>query len=218
MEKRGNSFAGVYSLLIVGFFSIILAIPASRAVFGSFSGAHPYIAGFIKFALLATVGELIALKMASGKWGFPQYFIARTLIWGALGIVMTLAMKVFGAGIHQLLDTGILPGGTGRFWKAFMTSFWCNLMFAPVMMCTHKFTDTYLELRGRGFQKIGLTELVGAINWNAFFGFTILKTIPVFWIPAHTITFMLPGEFQTIMAAYLSIALGIILNLKRKTN
>lgn len=217
MKNRCNCFVGIYSLLIIGGFSVILAIPESRAVFGAFSGANPYIAGFIKFSLLATVGELIAGKMAFGEWFFPQYFAARAIIWGILGIVMTLAMKIFGAGIQQLLETGILPGGTGRFWKAFMTSFWCNLMFAPVMMCTHKFTDTYLELKQKGNLDIGLSELVDAINWKGFFGFTICRTIPFFWIPAHTITFMLPSEFQTIMAAYLSIALGIILNLKKKT-
>ena len=45
--------------------------------------------------------------------------------------------------------------------------------------------------------------------------FTLLKTIPLFWIPAHTVTFMLPAEYQVIMAAALSIALGIMLSLKK---
>ncbi|MEL7656378.1 MAG: Mpv17/PMP22 family protein, partial [Bacillota bacterium] len=46
-------------------------------------------------------------------------------------------------------------------------------------------------------------------------GFTIIKTIPLFWIPAHTITFSLPGEYQIVVAAFLSIVLGIFLSLKK---
>lgn len=217
MNSSNHSFARFYSFLVIGIFTLILAMPASRQIFGELSGRHPFIMGFIKFALLAMAGELIALRLAAGKWGFPEAFLIRTLIWGALGIVMTLAMKLFGAGIQQLLEVGMLPGGSGRIWKAFMTSFWCNLMFAPIMMCTHKMTDTYLELREKGIGRIGFAQVIDTINWHMFFGFTIAKTIPFFWIPAHTITFSLPGEFQTIMAAYLSIALGIILNLKRQS-
>jgi hypothetical protein len=38
-----------------------------------------------------------------------------------------------------------------------------------------------------------------------------MKTIPLFWIPAHTITFSLPPEYRVLMASFLSIALGGIL-------
>jgi hypothetical protein len=37
------------------------------------------------------------------------------------------------------------------------------------------------------------------------------KTIPFFWIPAHTITFLLPADFRILFAAILGVALGIIL-------
>ncbi|MCK7530557.1 MAG: Mpv17/PMP22 family protein [Marinilabiliales bacterium] len=37
------------------------------------------------------------------------------------------------------------------------------------------------------------------------------KTIPFFWIPAQTITFLLPPEFQILFAALLSTVLGVIL-------
>lgn len=214
--KKGNPFAAVYSIAITAIFSLILVFPASRAVFAAFSGAHPFFSALIKFTLLATVGELFALRLSTGKWAFPPYIVARALIWGVLGLFITMAFKIFGVGVQSALETGILPGGTGRFWKAFMTSFWCNLFFAPFMMGVHKLTDTYLELKEKGQSNIRLTDLAEAINWKVYVSFTLFRTIPLFWIPAHTITFMLPGEYQTIMAAYLSIALGIILNLKRR--
>ena len=40
-----------------------------------------------------------------------------------------------------------------------------------------------------------------------------LKTVPLFWIPMHTVTFLLPAEYQVMMAAALSVALGVILSL-----
>jgi hypothetical protein len=42
-------------------------------------------------------------------------------------------------------------------------------------------------------------------------GFVFKKTIPFFWIPAHTITFLLPPDVQVLFAALLGIALGTIL-------
>jgi uncharacterized integral membrane protein len=38
------------------------------------------------------------------------------------------------------------------------------------------------------------------------------KTIPLFWYPAHTITFLLPAGFQVLFAAVLGIVLGVLLS------
>ena len=70
-------------------FAAILIMPATREVFEKLSAEHPYIMGFIKFALLATSGELIAIKMASGKFAKPDYLVARIVIWGLIGIWIT---------------------------------------------------------------------------------------------------------------------------------
>ena len=39
----------------------------------------------------------------------------------------------------------------------------------------------------------------------------LFRTIPLFWIPAHTFTFLLPPELRILFAAFLSVALGAIL-------
>jgi hypothetical protein len=53
---------------------------------------------------------------------------------------------------------------------------------------------------------------LSSLNWKVQWDFVFKKTIPLFWIPAHTITFMLPGEFQVLFAASLSIVLGLLLS------
>ena len=56
-------------------------------------------------------------------------------------------------------------------------------------------------------------KIISELNWNVQWNFVFKKTIPFFWIPAHTITFILPGEFQVLFAALLGIALGLILSI-----
>lgn len=46
--------------------------------------------------------------------------------------------------------------------------------------------------------------------------FVVGKTLPLWWIPVHTLTFLLPSEYRVLVAAYLSIVLGIILTYARR--
>ena len=82
-------------------------------------------------------------------------------------------------------------------------------------MAVHKCSDRYLELKAEGEKNLSLSSVVTSIDWTRFVSFTIFKTVPLFWIPAHTVTFMLPQEYQVVMAAALSVALGVILNIKK---
>lgn len=216
---KKNYLISFLSVLVLAAFAAVLIIPSSREVFKSLSAEHPYIMGFIKFALMATVGEILAARIAKKQWIVPTYVGLRMLIWGLIGIAITFMMKIFSGGVAALMSDGLLPGGTDktmlvRFLKAFYTSAVMNLTFGPTFMAFHKCSDKWLELKASGKPHKAL-DAVSAVDFKGFVGFTLFKTIPIFWIPAHTITFMLPGEYQVIMAAALSVALGIILSLKK---
>lgn len=226
MSESKKTYGGAMLAFIIAVFALfaaVLIIPATRAVFESLSGEHPYLMGFIKFALLATAGELIAIKMASGKFAMPPYLVARLVIWGLIGIWITYMMKMFFIGSGALMTAGLLPGGTlaeGSFGKtlirAFATSATMNLTFGPTFMAVHKCSDTYLALRAQNGKGVKLGEVIDAVDWKRFVSFTLFKTVPIFWIPAHTLTFLLPAAYQVMLAALLSVALGIILNLRKK--
>jgi hypothetical protein len=47
-------------------------------------------------------------------------------------------------------------------------------------------------------------------------GFVFKKTIPLFWIPAHTLTFCLPQDLQVLFAAFCSVILGLFLSIAAK--
>ena len=218
MSENKKTYGGAMLAFIIAVFvafAAILIIPATREVFEKLSAEHPYIMGFIKFALLATAGELIAIKMASGKFSKPAYLIARIVIWGLIGIWITYMMKIFflGSGAGKTLDaTGI----GYKLIRAFATAATMNLTFGPTFMAVHKCSDTYLALHAQNGKGVKLGEVIDAVDWKRFVSFTLLKTVPIFWIPAHTITFLLPSEYQVMLAALLSVALGIILNLRKK--
>lgn len=216
MKKFWTAFL---SILVLVAFALILIFPQSREIFKALSSSHPYIMGFIKFALMATVGEILALRLAKKDWLLPVYVGKRMIIWGLIGVAITFMMKIFSCGVSALMLDGLLPGGTDntlavRFLKAFYTSATMNLTFGPTFMAFHKCSDKWLELKSEGKPHKAL-DAVAAVDFKSFTGFTLFKTIPLFWIPAHTVTFMLPGEYQVIMAAALSVALGIILSLKK---
>lgn len=221
-KKTGRGLGAAVAagcFIIIAAFALILIVPKTREGFKGLSAAHPYIMGFIKFALLATIGEVFALRIRKKEWVLPQLTPWRIAIWGLIGIAITFMMKFYSSGVAAMMQNGMLPNPGEGFWRellrAFFTAALMNLSFGPVFMAFHKCTDRYLELRASGEKKPGLKGVVSSIDWHGFVAFTLFKTIPLFWIPAHTLTFLLPTEYQVIVAAALSIALGIILSLKK---
>ena len=206
MEKRGIIWTALL-LIIIG----ILVIPASREVFESLTESYPYIMGFIKFAILATMGEILSLRIKNRRWKRPTGVVYRAIIWGFLGIWITMVFSLFNSGVASLQAGGMLPGEAGGLSLAFQTSLFMNIIFAPTMMGFHRITDTYVDKYARGIRNIKLNGVVRDIDWEGFITFVLLKTIPFFWIPAHTIVFLMPDVYRIIAAAFLSIALGGIL-------
>lgn len=202
----------VYIVLTVSAFVTMLVVPTFRETFKKLSSTIPYIMGFIKFSLLATAGELLAAAIANREFTLPVKIIWRFIIWGIIGVWITFMMKVYSAAVGSLMSSGLLVGGDSKFLSALFTSVIMNTTFGPTFMAVHKITDKMLELFAKK-EKVTLKSIVKGIDWCGFWGFTILITVPFFWIPAHTVTFLLQPEYQVMMAAALSVALGIILSL-----
>lgn len=194
----------------------ILIVPASHVVFVDFTTVHAYLAGFVKFFILSTMGELLAIRIVDSNWIIPKGLVFRSLIWGFLGMVIVLMFGIFSGGVTAAIAQGILPGrGSSIIW-AFLVSTTMNMTFGPIMMIFHRFTDTFIDMKYEKNNDISISSIAKRIEWDGFFSFVVLKTIPFFWIPAHTIVFLLPPEYRVIAAAFLSIALGGILAFAKK--
>ena len=211
-QKLKNALTRAYVCVSILSFVVILLIPATREWFKGLSGSHPYIMGFIKFALLATAGELIAAFIKTGKITVPCKIVWRFVIWGIIGVWITFMMTVYKYASGHMMADGKLPGVGITPLFALFTSVLMNTSFGPTFMAVHKISDKMLEMSANK-EKLSIKGAVLGVDWSNFVSFTILKTVPFFWIPAHFVTFLLPSEYQVIMAAALSIALGVILSI-----
>ena len=216
----------IYFILII----ILAFLPffLSEKVFDfyiQFNANHGMITSFIKFAILATLGEIIGLRIKTGSY-YQQGFgvLPRAIVWGFLGLTIKMAFIIFAVGTPAFLaylgmtDAPIIMKQSFSIDKlivAFSISAAMNLIYAPVMMTMHKITDMHILANGgtlKGFFKpILFRKYFVNLDWNVQWNFVFKKTIPFFWIPAHTFTFLLPSDFQVLFAAILGVALGAIL-------
>ena len=177
---------------------------------------HPLAMGFAKFAVLASMGELLSFRMRGRGWVMPMGMGWRALVWGILGALIALMFPVFNAGAQAAMSLGLLPG-MGSAFQALAIAFWTstlmNVTFGPSMMCAHRLSDAYIELCGGHVfsRRVRFSDLISHVNWQSFFGFVIATTVPLVWIPAHTLTFLAPPEYRVLIAAFLSIVFGALL-------
>ena len=229
MKKADFITIIVVAAVICGF----AFIPGAWEWFNTTTTKHGLLMSFFKFAILGTFGEMLALRIREGvyyKKGFG--LLPKMLISGVLGVVIASAMTIFKTGTVKLLDGGFHFDGKaaewfagnlswGKFFVALCVSVLMNTLFAPVFMTFHKITDIHIAETGgtlKGFfsQPLNIRETLSKkINWDIQYGFVFAKTIPLFWYPAHTITFLLPGTLQVLFAALLGVALGVILSIKK---
>ena len=64
---------------------------------------------------------------------------------------------------------------------------------------------------GGFFTPLHMGDTLAGLDWHRQWNFVFKKTIPLFWYPAHTVTFLLPGDARVLFAALLGVILGILL-------
>ncbi len=230
---NGLSLQRSDKLIISAIILVLLLFAGSESVSGGYksvTAAHPLFAGFCKFAILATFGECLAARLHTGRYYSPDFgLIPKALVWGILGIFITLAFSVFSRGVPSAMAslfgndayTSALAGGISldKVLVALGISVSLNLVFAPVMMLAHKLSDLHIASCGGQLRSLitkpDIPSLLRSTNWDILWSFVLAKTIPYFWIPAHTITFMLPEAFRVLFAALLGAALGVFLAWKK---
>lgn len=222
----------------IGFIALILAIFLPFFLFDTvyewykgFNTAHGMVMSFLKFGILATLGEMLGSRISTGNYcpkGFGVF--PRMIVWGILGMGINMAMIIFSKGTPLFLEYLGMDGASkmldvaqfswAKLVVAFSVSVAMNTIFAPVFMTLHKITDTHIA-KYNGTLKafthpLQIGDIMADLNWRVQWGFVFKKTIPFFWYPAHTITFMLPSELRVLFAAILGVVLGVLLAVAAK--
>lgn len=214
----GDIIWGIFLLCWI----LVLVFPVTRNMFIAFTSAHAYIGGFIKFFILATMGDMLGRRIINGNWIFPEGFIFKALIWGILGMMITLVFSVFLAGAEGAMASGRLPFHGSNIALAFFGSFIMNTTFGPMMYIYHKFGDILVDMiiekhSSKYSEKITIAAMVERVDWKSMVGFSWIKTCLLIWIPCHTIVFLLPNEYRVLVSAFLSILLGILVAFTKKS-
>jgi len=221
MKKKDAYLLLAVLLFFAPFFIFVPVYEAYNAL----NKSHGLAASFIKFAILATLGEVIALRIREGiYWRKGFGILPRAIVWGFIGVTIKIAFIIFSAGTPAVLEyLGVEKASSAlsgpftitKLVTAFFTSLAMNLIFAPVFMTFHKITDTHITWNGgtvKGlFRPIHFGKIFSSMDWSVQWNFVFKKTIPLFWIPAHTITFLLPPHMRVLFAALLGIVLGVLL-------
>lgn len=212
------------ALLFTAAVVFIFVYPPSYAAYTELYELYPAALSFLKFAVLATFGEMLVARLRRGRYLPPAFgLVPKALVWGVLGVFIWIAFGIFSAGVTATFfpqftgPDAVVPEVGMKVLNAFAISFFMNIFFAPIMMMTHHITDMHIEEHEGRFPlaRFALTPLLTKIDWVRIWGFVYKKTIPFFWIPAHTITFLLPEELRVLFAVLLSVVLGLLLTLKR---
>ena len=212
-NKKGDLLWGMALLIWI----LILLIPSTRIVFINVTDAHPYLGGFLKFSILATMGDLLGARILKGKWIIPRGVIYKAIVWGSLGMAITLIYTIFSAGVAAAQAAGRLPFTGSKLGQAFFASVTMNLTFGPMLYIYHKFGDLYIDERIESkTRKVTVKALVDKVDWYTMVSFSWLKTCTLIWIPCHTMVFLLPPQYRVLSSAFLSILLGIIVALSKK--
>ncbi len=164
--------------------------------------ANPLLSAAVQFAILGTVGEILSFSIQQRRMGLPGstgQTLAKMVAWALLGIIIKYGFTGMRGFTQALVEHQLLPPffGQGLGW-ALAVSVMTNTFFGPQMMAFHRLEDN-LILGQRGFD--GITRAWATLIW--------------FWIPAHTITFLMPVEVQMGLAAAWSLVLGVIMGLTR---
>ncbi len=213
-------------LIIVLIAAAFYFVPGLYEGYNIINQAHGMIMSFVKFAILATFGEMLALRIRTGQYNRKGFgILPRAIVWGILGLTIKMAFVIFATGTPAFLEYMGVKGASKALqqslsllslFTAFGISAAMNLIYAPIMMTLHKITDTHIIQNGGTmagfFRPIRFRTIFKELDWDTQWNFVFKKTIPFFWIPAHTITFLLPTDYQVLFAALLGIALGVILS------
>jgi len=110
----------------------------------AFTSAYPYIGGFIKFVILATMGDLMGIRLIKGDYIIPKGVVLKAIVWGIIGMMSTLMFTLYMGGTSAAQSAGLLPFAGSSISQAFFGSAVMNLTFGPMMMFFHRIMDLWI--------------------------------------------------------------------------
>lgn len=181
----------------------------------------PYPMGFLKLFVLGTFGTMIKNRLRTGSYWKVPHLLGEAVIWGIWGMWFTLIFPLCAGGTEAVITKHLWPEWTitlgflpwkPNLWLAFSQSLMINILsgYAFMMMIVHGWLSSALAKK-----VLNPVLYLSGLDFG-FWGSFVPKSIFVFWLPAHTITFLLPPEFRVVSAALLAIVLALLISFGQK--
>jgi hypothetical protein len=157
---------------------------------------YPITSAMVQFAILGTFGDIISKWMIARKFYSPfsiKVYFLKMVEWAVLAFFIKYAFVGFHGFVDHLVSHHFLPD-LSKLGYSFAISLTMNLQFGLFLVVAHRYLDNLIA---------------GENNWQNIE--KSMFSLIWFWLPAHTITFILDKPFQIGLAALWSVALGIIL-------
>ena len=169
-----------------------------------FVRSYPFISAMIQFAILGTLGDYVSSRLARSKTEYTfRIVFSKAIIWAVLAIFIKVAFVGFEGFLAALVLNRVLPQifFENTFLNSLSRSVSMNLQFGFFLVVFHRLLDNLV---------------FGERNWKSLDRAFI--SLFWFWIPAHTVTFMLPKDYQIGLAALWSFMLGLLLSFFAKSS
>ena len=176
MKLKDLAFIGAVVLLLAPFF-------LSNDLYAAYlacNASHPYLMALLKFGILSTAGEVIGLRIKTGRYNEPGFgILPHAVVWGFLGVWIAAMMKTLSIGVPAVAESfgieGVAAAMKGeltplKFIGALLISLTMNTTFAPVFMTLHKITDTHILNNGGSLRAlvrpIPMRRIISSLNWE----------------------------------------------------
>ena len=137
MKLKDLAFIGAVVLLLAPFF-------LSNDLYAAYlacNASHPYLMALLKFGILSTAGEVIGLRIKTGRYNEPGFgILPHAVVWGFLGVWIAAMMKTLSIGVPAVAESfgieGVAAAMKGeltplKFIGALLISLTMNTTFAP---------------------------------------------------------------------------------------
>lgn len=159
---------------------------------------YPFVSAMIQFAVLGTLGDYTSTRLSDSNFKLSNFkVLSKMLVWATLAVFIKIAFIGYEGFLAALVLNRILPEVffENDFLNALTRSVSMNLQFGVFLVLFHRLLDNVV-LQRKNWKNLNKAFL--SLLW--------------FWIPAHTITFMVSKDYQIGLAALWSFALGLLLS------
>ncbi|MCK9304657.1 MAG: hypothetical protein M0P27_04605, partial [Bacteroidales bacterium] len=97
------------TIIWIGLLAIVAAFliyQPTHLLFIETTARHPYIMGFVKFAILSIMGEFLAARLVHKKWIMIKGILPKMFVWGILGMMIVLMFSIFSNGVDGAATQG----------------------------------------------------------------------------------------------------------------